>query len=95
MCPAIVLLGDGGSDHNGFPVTPVTAASPDVLVDGKPVVRQGDPLAPHGKPKHGAHARAVATGVESVLVNGKPLAVTGCRIDCGGVVIGSGSVEAG
>ena len=47
MSPAIVLLGDMGSDHDGFPPTPVIAASPDVLIDGKPVVRQGDPLAPH------------------------------------------------
>ena len=27
----------------GFPPTPVIAGSPDVLVDGKPVARVGDP----------------------------------------------------
>ncbi len=38
MSKAIVLLGDLGMDHAGFPPTPVIAGSPpDVLVDGKPV----------------------------------------------------------
>ena len=95
MSPAIVLLGDMGSDHDGFPPTSVIAASPDVLIDGKPVVRQGDPLASHAKPKHAAHGRVVAGGIASVLVNGRPIAVTGSQVDCAGVVIGSGSVEAG
>ncbi|WP_421260016.1 hypothetical protein [Aeromonas sp. 600774] len=73
MCPSIALLGDIGTDHDGFPPTPVIAASPDVFLDGKPVARQGDPLAPHDK----------------------PIAVTGTAVDCGGVVIGSGSGQAG
>ena len=30
-----------------------------------------------------------------VLVNGKPIAVTGTAVGCGGVVIGSGSGQAG
>ena len=42
MSKAIVLLGDLGSDHEGFPPTPVIAGSPDVLIDGKPVARWGD-----------------------------------------------------
>lgn len=95
MSSAIALLGDLGSDHDGFPPTPITAGSPDVFLDGKPVARQGDPLAPHSKPKHPPHPRAIASGVASVLVNGKPIAVTGSGISCGGVVIGSGSGQAG
>jgi len=39
MSKAVVLLGDLGSDHEGFPPTPVIAGSPDVLIDGKPVSR--------------------------------------------------------
>lgn len=50
MCPSIALLGDIGTDHDGFHPSPVIAASPDVFLDGKPVARQGDPLAPHVKP---------------------------------------------
>lgn len=52
MCSAILLLGDTGTDHDGFHPSPVIAASPDVFLDGKPVARQGDPLAPHDKPNN-------------------------------------------
>ncbi|MCF7718067.1 PAAR domain-containing protein, partial [Aeromonas jandaei] len=47
------------------------------------------------KPNNPPHPRAIAGGVSSVLVNGKPIAVTGTAVDCGGVVIGSGSGQAG
>lgn len=91
----VVLLGDIGTDHNGFPPTPVIAGSPDVLIDGKPVARIGDPLAPHSKPKHPPHPRAIASGSSTVLINGIPAAVTGSAISCGGVTIGSGTVVIG
>lgn len=95
MSKKVVLLGDLGSDHEGFPPTPVVAGSPDVLIDGKPVARVGDPLAPHSKPKHPPHPRAIAAGSATVLINGIPAAVTGSAISCGGVTIGSGSVVIG
>ncbi|MAO12632.1 type VI secretion system PAAR protein [Marinobacter sp.] len=91
----VVLLGDMGTDHNGFPPTPVIAGSSDVLIDGKPVARVGDPLAPHSKPKHPPHPRAIASGSSTVLINGIPAAVTGSTVSCGGVTIGSGSVVIG
>ena len=72
MCPSIALLGDIGTDHEGFHPSPVIAASPDVFLDGKPVARQGDPLAPHDKPNNPPHPRSISGGVGSVLVNGKP-----------------------
>ncbi|WP_375192370.1 type VI secretion system PAAR protein [Marinobacter sp.] len=95
MSKAIVLLGDLGSDHEGFPPTPVIAGSPDVLIDGKPAARVGDPLAPHSKPKHSPHPRTITGGSATVMINGKPAAVTGGAISCGGVTIGSGSVLIG
>jgi len=95
MSKAIVLLGDLGSDHEGFPPTPVIAGSPDVLIDGKPAARVGDPLAPHSKPKHPPHPRTITGGSATVMINGKPAAVTGGAISCGGVTIGSGSVVIG
>ena len=95
MTKSIVLLGDLGTDHAGFPPTPVIAGSPDVLIDGKPVARVGDPLAPHTKPKHPTHPRAISAGSATVLINGIPAAVTGSAISCGGVTIGSGSVVIG
>src|SRR5690554_4819862 len=95
MSKKVVLLGDLGTDHQGFPPTRVIAGSPDVLIDGKPVARVGDPLAPHSKPKHASHPRAIAAGSATVLINGIPAAVTGSAISCGGVTIGSSSVVIG
>lgn len=91
----IVLVGDLGTDHDGFPPTPVTAGSPTVTIDGKPVARLGDPLAPHDKPNHGPHPRTIAEGSGSILIDGKPAALTGHTVSCGGVVIGGASAVGG
>ncbi len=90
-----VKVGDIGTEHDGFPPTPVTAGSPDVKIDGIPAARVGDPLAPHDKPKHPPHDRTIASGSSTVFINGKPAAVTGGAISCGGVTIGGGTVNIG
>src|SRR5690554_4245635 len=91
----LVLVGDIGTDHDGFPPTVVTAGSPTVLIDGKPVARLGDPLAPHDKPKHSAHPRSIAEGSGTILIDGKPAALTGHGVSCGGAVIGGASAVGG
>ena len=93
MCPAIATVGDLGSAHGGFPATPILSGSSDVLVQGRAVARQGDGLLAHAKPKKGSHGRQIAGGEPSV--NGRPVAISGCAISCGGVVIASHSVVAG
>ncbi|MFA9396101.1 MAG: PAAR domain-containing protein [Halodesulfovibrio sp.] len=55
-------LNDIGADHDGYPPTPIIAASPTITIDGKPAARVGDSLDPHDKPnspKHGAPLRQV------------------------------------
>jgi uncharacterized Zn-binding protein involved in type VI secretion len=88
-------VGNIGTDHEGFHPTAITAGSPDVLIDGIPAARVGDPLAPHDKPNHPPHPRKISSGSSTVLVNGKPLAITGGSVDCGGIIIGSGTVVVG
>lgn len=88
-------IGDIGTDHDGFPPTPIIEGSPDVFIDGMPAARVGDALAPHDKPNNPPHPRKIAAGSSTVLVNGKPLAITGGAVDCGGVIIGSGTVIVG
>ena len=95
MGKKIVIVGDIGTEHEKFPPTPVTAGSPDVFVDSKPVGRVGDPLEPHAKPNHPPHPRTISSGSTTVLINGRPAALTGGSVDCGGVTIGSGSVIIG
>ncbi len=40
-----IVVGHLGTDHDGFPPTPVTAGSATVRYDGVPAARLGDPLA--------------------------------------------------
>ncbi|PSW05092.1 type VI secretion system PAAR protein [Photobacterium lipolyticum] len=93
--PKAALLGDIGTQHDGFHPSPIISASSDVFIDGRPVARQGDALMPHIKPKNPPHPRSIASGVGSVLVNGKPIAVGGSKISCGGKVQAGSSVKAG
>jgi uncharacterized Zn-binding protein involved in type VI secretion len=89
------VVGNIGTDHDGFKPTKVTAGSPDVQIDGMPVARVGDPLEPHDKPNNPPHPRSITSGISSILINGKPIAMTGAAIDCGGVIIGNSSVVVG
>lgn len=90
--PAAVRLGDIAScpaDFHGCPLCPHPGAGPavngssDVLVNGRPAVRLGDP---------GLHAACcgpnqwkVAKGSPSVFINGRPLARLGDETaHCGG-----------
>jgi len=89
-------LGDIGSEHNGFPPTPIISGSPDVTINGKPAARVGDSLAPHSKPKNGTHGRSIAAGSSSVTINGRPAGRVGDAISCGGVISnGSANVTIG
>ncbi|WP_261887487.1 type VI secretion system PAAR protein [Vibrio aerogenes] len=90
-----VKVGNIGSDHDGFPPTPVTAGSPTVKFDGIPAARVGDPLAPHSKPKHPPHPRSISSGSSTVMIDGKPASMTGCSVSCGGTLIGGGTVNIG
>ena len=90
-----VKVNDIGTDHDGFHPTKVTSGSPDVFIDGLPAGRVGDPLEPHDKPNNPKHGRSIATGSSTVFINGKPAALTGGKVSCGGVTIGSGTVNIG
>lgn len=93
--PIAAKVSDQGSQHDGYPVTPITAGSSSVFFDGLPAARLGDPLTPHSKPEHPAHPRKIASGSATVFIDNLPAARTGDSIDCGGVVIGSGTVNIG
>ncbi|MDX7991508.1 PAAR domain-containing protein [Xenorhabdus littoralis] len=85
-----VKIGDIGTGHGNCSATPVIAGASTVKVDGAYLARQGDALA-----SHCSHSRAIAGGSGSVFVEGKPAIRTGDAVDCGGVVIGGGSVNIG
>ncbi|WBM70334.1 type VI secretion system PAAR protein [Buttiauxella sp. WJP83] len=93
--PIAARLSDKGTQHEGYCETTITAGSPTVLICGLPAARMGDPLTPHAKPEHPPHPRKIASGSPTVFIDGLPAARTGDAIDCGGVVIGSGTVNIG
>ncbi|PJG59920.1 type VI secretion system PAAR protein [Aeromonas cavernicola] len=95
MTRKAATVGDMGTDHDGFPPTPIIAGSQDIFIDHKPAARVGDPLAPHAKPGSPPHDRVITTGSKTVFFNGKPAALTGSEVGCGGVIIGSSSVMIG
>src|SRR5690606_3573126 len=67
---------------------PITSGSPDVLFDGLPAARQGDPT--------GCGSALTGDLIANVLINGKPVATLDSLGDHGNVVIGgSGSVIIG
>jgi uncharacterized Zn-binding protein involved in type VI secretion len=90
-----VKVGDVGTAHNGYPPTPVTSGSSTIKIDGIPAARVGDSLLCHSKPKNPPHPRTIVQGSTKVFFDGKPAAITGGAISCGGVTIGSGTVNIG
>jgi uncharacterized Zn-binding protein involved in type VI secretion len=95
MSKKAATIGDIGTDHDGFPPTPIIEGSQDIIIDNKPAARVGDALAPHSKPGSSPHDRAISTGSTTVFFNGKPAAITGSEVGCGGVIIGGSSVIIG
>lgn len=71
----------------GHGPNPVTAGSPNVLINSLPCARVGDPT---------ACGDAIAVGIPTILVNGKPIAHLGSATAHGGVIVtGSGNVLLG
>lgn len=91
--------GDIGSGHGcHFPPSSATGGSPDVFVNKKALMRQGDSYAAHACPAghSGPHGRALSGGSATVFVNGKPAGRKGDAIDCGGAAVtASGNVHIG
>ena len=72
----------------GHGSTPITAGSPDVLIEGMPAARLGDPT--------GCGSTLAGGCSPTVLVNGQPAAVLGSTGSHGNPVIaGAGSVLIG
>lgn len=93
--PSAAKLNDKGTQHDGYCETVITAGSPTVFIDNLAAARKGDPLTPHDKPEFPPHPRKIASGSGTVFIDGLPAARTGDAIDCGGVVIGNGTVNIG
>lgn len=71
----------------GHGPNPISAGSPDVLINHLPAARIGDPT---------GCGDAISTGVPGIYVNGKPIAYLGSATAHGGAIVsGSGNVLVG
>jgi len=61
----------------------ILTGSPNVFINGKPVVRVGDVVSPHGSGSHGS--AVMATGSATFSVNGIPVCRVGDLASCGHV----------
>lgn len=97
--PSASTIGDAILPHGCWSGGTITGGSGDVLVNGKPVARVGDPGSPHSwicpKPPP-PHPVSISGGSGSVLVNGMPVARVGDPTSCGTTISsGSGDVLIG
>lgn len=84
--PKVVRLGDKCSGHGGYSSRPSTSASPNVFVDGIPVVREGDSWASHCN-SYTCHSGTSGTGSSTVFANGLPLSRVGDKVSCGSTMV--------
>jgi uncharacterized Zn-binding protein involved in type VI secretion len=82
---AVALEGAICSGHQCWPPRNNTGASTDVKVNGKGVIRVGDPWNIHTCDES-FHAGLVAAGSGSVFVNGRAVARIGDAINCGSII---------
>jgi uncharacterized Zn-binding protein involved in type VI secretion len=91
--PGVTRITDPNSGHNCWGTSSSNVGSPNVIVNGLPVTRQGDPWEPCPAhcPNTSDHVSDVVTGDPTVLVNGKPIARIGDILGCSSIVIGGSS----
>ena len=93
--PGVSFEGAIGTGHGCFPPRPSTGGSPDVFVNGIPVLRETDPWATHCCGTS-CHDSTQAAGSATVFANGLQLARIGDPVACGSAVAeGSDNVFAG
>lgn len=90
--PAVVRIGDNSTGHECYPPMSATTGSPDVFVNGRPVVRVGDYWNSHACPSTPPHDGTASAGSSSVFVNGKAIMRVGDAISCGDTA-GKGSPD--
>ena len=94
----IVLLGHICTGHDNFPPRPNIAASPNFLVKGRGVHRQGDAWGVHCRTvlPFDCHMSTMGSCGSLFLANGKPIARIGEPVNCGSFTAqGEGSVVTG
>ena len=83
--PGVSFQGAIGTGHGCFPPRPSAGGSPDVFVNGIPVLRESDPWGVHCCGPS-CHDSTQAAGSATVFANGLQLARIGDPVACGSAV---------
>ncbi|MCP3326472.1 hypothetical protein CF139_11145 [Aeromonas hydrophila] len=94
MCSTIASSGDVLIERDGLFPSPVISVSSERFLGSKLASRQDEPLAPYDKSDKPLRPRSNSGRQRTLRCGGQPITVTG-TVGCGGVVIGSGSGQAG
>lgn len=87
--PKVILMGDIGTEQEGYRSSTVIEGSTTVAINDRKVARVGDSLEPYTDGNHTPHQRRITTGSSSVFIDGKPVALEGSKADDGGVLLSS------
>lgn len=83
MSRKVIVVGDS-TTHGGVVIT----GANNNLVAGKPIARVGDMVT---CPEHGTNA--IIEGASTMNIKGTPVALEGCKTECGSTLIGSVTVS--
>ncbi|MCR3908005.1 hypothetical protein NUK47_04360 [Aeromonas hydrophila] len=95
MCSTIASSGDVLIYRGGLFLSPVISVSSERSLGGKLVSRQDELLAPYDKSDNPLHPHSSSGRQRTLRCGGEPITAIGTAVGCGGVVIGSGSGQAG
>ncbi len=87
--PGIARLGDICTGHGCWPPRPPKSGSPNVFVNHKPWIRQGDPWKSHCClccKNHPCHTSKLCAGSETIFINSKAGGRIGDPVCCGSAV---------
>ncbi|MGY3984755.1 hypothetical protein [Aeromonas hydrophila] len=93
MCSTIASSGNVFIDQDGVFPSPVISVRSERSLDGKLASRQDEPLAPYDKFDNPLRPHSTSGRQCTLRCGGQPITMTGTAV--GGVVIGSGSGQAG
>lgn len=84
--PGVALMGSICSGHGGFHPRPSVEGTPAFIVNGTPIMTDGNMFAPHVAPNTPPHA-GTGMGSTKLIVNGKKACVMGGAVSCGSVIL--------
>lgn len=81
--------------HLCYPPRPAIEGSDDVVIEGRPALRNGDRFFIHCC-GNSCHPGSLSQGSSTVTVNGRGIGYIGCAVDCGSALMtGSNTVTVG